>query len=313
MNIKDAVWGFIVGDALGVPYEFYMRNEMIKNPANDMVGYGTYQQAPGTWSDDTSMMLCVIENLNNKGKSKDLAHLFLRWYNESYLTPHGVVFDIGNTTKTALDNLMNGSGLKHSGLSDEHSAGNGTLMRCVPYAFIEDISKSIKQMILDNSITHKNALCNLCCMYYVKMLRALFEGKEKTEATADAASYLRFGWRITGAEDDHVEWKEKFSKLLHPQFSTLPQTEINSSGYVLHTLEASVWCFLTTEDYKESVLKAVNLGGDTDTIAALTGALSGLYYGVDTIPKKWKSRIANKDVIEQILRKIDTSGVFMNE
>ena len=313
MNIKDAIWGFIVGDALGVPYEFSSRSRMIENPAIDMVGYGTYNQVPGTWSDDTSMMLCVLENINNKGNTKNLANLFLKWYNQNYMTARGEVFDIGITTRTALNNIMEGVSLKNSGLSDERSAGNGSLMRCVPYAFAEDISKSIVQMIMGSRITHRHALCHLCCMYYVKMLRAILEGKGKHEAANNAAGYIKFGWRITETEDDQVPLQEQFSKLFNHQFHALPETEIQSTGYVLYTLEASVWCFLNSENYKESVLKAVNLGGDTDTIAALTGALSGLYYGYESIPEDWILRIANKKLIHEVLDKIDLSEKYIKE
>jgi ADP-ribosylglycohydrolase len=312
MNIKDAVWGFVVGDALGVPYEFSTRHAMIEKPASGITGYGTYNQAPGTWSDDTSMMLCVLENIVNQGKPKDLAHLFLQWYNHNYMTANGVLFDIGNTTRTALTNMMNGVSLKHCGLSDEHSAGNGSLMRCIPYAFVEDIAKSVSDMIIDSRITHRHPLCTLSCMYYVKMLRAILEGKSKQEAADYAAGYIRHGWRISDADDDHLPMKEKFKRLFSPTFHTLPETEIKSTGYVIDTLEAAVWCFLNTDSYEASVLHAVNLGGDTDTIAALTGALSGLFYGYDSIPQHWISAIVNQPLIHQVVSRAEANGKYIS-
>lgn len=311
MNIKDAVWGFIVGDALGVPYEFSTRNMMKENPAVGMTGYGTYNQPPGTWSDDTSMMLCVLENIINQGTINDLAKLFLQWYKEDYMTPHGELFDIGITTSRALGNLIRGAKPSQSGLNDEMSAGNGSLMRSLPYAFVEDIAKSIFDMALENRITHRHHLCSLSCVYYVKMLRSLLDGKEKHEAIQIAAGYLRKGWRLTDSEDDHFDARQKFAKLFDKNFHEFPESEIQSTGYVISTLEAVVWCFLNTENYKDAVLKAVNLGGDTDTIAALTGGLAGLYYGYKAIPENWISCIANKQLINQLLGRLESSGKYI--
>jgi ADP-ribosylglycohydrolase len=312
MIIKDAVWGFIVGDALGVPYEFSTRNMMSQNPAVDMVGYGTYNQPPGTWSDDTSMMLCVLENIINKGTTKDLAQLFLKWYKEDYMTPHGELFDIGITTSTALGNLMRGVKPSQSGLNDEMAAGNGSLMRCLPYAFVTDFHESVFNMVMDNRITHRHHLCSLSCMYYVKMMRALLDGKDKQEVCSIAAGYLRKGWRLTDAEDDHLETRKIFQKLFDPNFSTLPESEIQSTGYVISTLEAAVWCFLNTANYKDAVLKAVNLGSDTDTIAALTGGLAGLYYGYDTIPENWINQIAAPKMINKILDRLNPQEKYIS-
>ena len=311
MNIKDAVWGFVVGDALGVPYEFSTRNMMRENPAIDMVGYGTYNQPPGTWSDDTSMMLCVLENIINSGTTKDLANLFLKWYKEDYMTPHGELFDIGITTSIALGNLMRGVKPSKSGLNDEMSAGNGSLMRCLPYAFVEDLPKSIFNMVMGNRITHRNNLCTLCCMYYVKMIRALLDGKDKIESMNSSSAYLRYGWRITDAEDDHVEVRQKFDRLFNKKFPAFPENEIQSTGYVLSTLEASVWCFLNTDNYKDAVLKAINLGGDTDTIAALTGGLAGVYYGYENIPHEWRNQIVGPHFIKNLLEKIDPNSKYI--
>ena len=310
-NCKDALWGFIVGDALGVPYEFSTRSMMKKNPATDMVGYGTYNQPPGTWSDDTSMMLCVLENILNKGNTRDLANLFLKWYKDDYMTPHGELFDIGITTSTALGNLMSGIKPSQSGLSDEMSAGNGSLMRCIPYAFVEDFHQSVFNMVMDNRITHRHHLCSLSCMYYVKMMRSILDGKDKQEACSNAAGYLRKGWRLTDAEDDHVETRKIFQKLFDPDFSKLPENEIKSTGYVISTLEAVIWCFLNTENYKEAVLKAVNLGGDTDTIAALTGGLAGLYYGYEQIPNEWINQIANQGLINSLMDKLNLEEKYI--
>ena len=312
-NIKDALWGFVVGDALGVPYEFSTRSMMKENPAVDMVGYGTHNQPPGTWSDDTSMLLCVLENIINNGDIHSLADLFLKWYRDDYMTPHGELFDIGITTSAALQKVLIGVKPSLAGGDDENSAGNGSLMRSLPYAFVEDINKSVFNMTRENRITHRNSICSLCCMFYVKMMRSLLEGNDKFQAYKTGGAYLRFGWRITDSDDDHQEEWQWFKKLFNPEFAALPESEIKSTGYVLSTLEASIWCFLNTDNYKDAVLKAVNLGGDTDTIAALTGGLAGMYYGYDNIPKEWLGQIASPHLINNLLDKINPDAKYIQK
>ncbi len=310
-NIKDAVWGFIVGDALGVPYEFTERIIMKRYPANDMVGYGTYDQPPGTWSDDSSLMMLVLENNINKGTTKDLAALFIRWYKEGYMTADGNVFDIGDTTKNAFENLLK---VKKPLFSAEHkncAAGNGTLMRCLPYAFKKDLDATMFEMTFNNWITHHNNICDKCCYFYVKMMRSILDGSDKQRAVESAIDFLKYGWRISDVSDEQQSVQIKFKRIMDKGFKRVPESEIESTGYVLSTLEAAVWCFLNTTNYKNAVLKAVNLGGDTDTIAALTGGLAGLYYGYKNIPEIWISKIVNKKIINDLLDQLNSDSRYI--
>ena len=299
-KMQDALWGFIVGDALGVPYEFSERDEMLANPANGMIGYGTYNQPPGTWSDDSSMMLCVLENLAKDGSVRHLADLFLSWYRDGYHTAGGQVFDIGFTTLDALTRLAEGVHPTKAGNLDERSAGNGSLMRCVPYAFAADMSESIFNMIVQNRITHPLTICHEASMFYVKMLRALAEGSTKEEALSTAGAYVRYGWRIVDQNDNTSI--DKFSRLFNSSFSSVHVDEIHSIGYVMYTLEACVWCFMNSNNYSEAVLKAVNLGGDTDTIAALVGAMAATFYGSAQIPVEWSSTIQRGAELEAFIK-----------
>jgi len=310
-NIKDAVWGFVVGDSLGVPYEFSTRSMMKFNPAVDMVGYGTYNQPPGTWSDDTSMMLCVLENIINNGNINTLSDLFIRWFRDDYMTPHGELFDIGLTTSEALQRVLIGVKPGLSGSEDEFSAGNGSLMRSLPYAFVEDINLSIYNMNRENKITHRNLICSYCCMFYVMMMRAILDGNDKSEAYQAGAAYIKFVGEKTNENDNKVAELNLFNRLFSSDFTNLPELEIKSTGYVLTTLEACIWCFLNTDNYKDAVLKAVNLGGDTDTIAALTGGLAGLYYGYKTIPTDWLSKIAGQHLINNLLNEINPNAAYI--
>ncbi len=307
-NIKSAIWGFIVGDALGVPYEFTDRETMKAFPATGMIGYGTHHQPAGTWSDDSSLMLCVLENLIHQGGPRDLADSFVNWYTKGYMTAHGEVFDIGHTTRNAIDNLIAEVKPHLSGGNRVYSAGNGSLMRCLPYAFKEDISKSINSMIIENKITHRSHLCHLCCIFYVWFVKELLDGGDKLSAMKYAIACIKFRWNISDDEEEstHLGWGN-FKKLFAKGFSSLPESEIQSTGYVLSTLEAVIWCFLNTDNYKDAVLKAVNLGGDTDTIAALTGGVAGLYYGYNSIQEEWISAVANPSIIISVLNKIDTN------
>jgi ADP-ribosyl-[dinitrogen reductase] hydrolase len=296
-----AIWGFIVGDALGVPYEFSDRNTIIKNPAIGMIGYGSHNQPAGTWSDDSSMMLCVLENMKNSGTVEDLAKLFLNWYYRGYQTANGDAFDIGSTTLAALTRLKEGASIYKSGSSDKLSAGNGSLMRCVPYAFAQDLNKSIFDMVIQNQLTHKLSICNESCMFFVKMIRALAEGYTKDKALSTAVSYLRFVRRVSDDMELNAN-KEKFNRLFDSSFTLTHIDDIYSDGYVIHTLEAAVWCFMNNESYHDAVLQAVNCGGDTDTIAALTGALSATFYGLDNIPSDWKRQIRRHEELDENLK-----------
>jgi ADP-ribosylglycohydrolase len=295
------IWGFIVGDAFGVPYEFKSRVTMSLFPATDMSGWGTYDQPPGTWSDDTSMMLCVLENLHANGNTEDLANLFVRWAYEAYHTPHGEVFDIGITTSTALHRYKHG--IKESGLDDDHSAGNGSLMRCLPYSFFDRFDSGTFILIKDGMITHKHWSCSTSCHFYTRMIRALAEGESKSDALHTAAEYIhRWGWRLSEKSGDDIE-HSLFKRLQKEGFAQIPEDEIRSSGYVIDSLEASVWSFMNATDYRSTVLKAVNLGGDTDTIAGLAGGLAAIHYGISDIPAAWLEVIVGRDELDKKIRK----------
>jgi ADP-ribosyl-[dinitrogen reductase] hydrolase len=298
---RAGVWGFIVGDALGVPFEFKTREDMYKSPATGMTGGGMHDQPPGTWSDDTSMMLCVMENGHDGGGTYGLADLFLRWAYEGYQTPHGEVFDIGVTTRIALEKYKKDK--KISGLNDERSAGNGSLMRCLPYAFREAYAEGMFYMVSENRITHRNWLCQHCCIFYTRMVRALAEGDSKELSLKKAGGYLRHGWRISDQHDDAMKEASRFNRLFDESFPALPEKEIRSGGYVIESLETSVWSFMNGTDYRSTVLKAVNLGEDTDTNAALAGGLAAIHYGMRDIPSEWLETIVGRKELEG---KIDT-------
>lgn len=305
-KVLDGIIGFCVGDALGVPVEFKTREELVKEPVTDMIGYGTYNQPPGTWSDDTSLTLCLVESLCNGLNLEDIGERYVKWYYDSYWTPHNMTFDVGNTTKEAIRRISEGVSPEQAGLNDEHSNGNGSLMRVLPLAFyLKNFKDEEKYSVIYkiSSITHRHLRSILACSIYVEYAINLLKGYSKKEA------YKNMKENIINFYSNTVFRKEfdSYNRILKYDIARLKEEEIKSSGYVVDTLEAVFWCFLNRDGYKEVVLTAVNLGNDTDTIAAIAGGLAGIYYGIEAIPKKWIDEIARKDDIIRLAEQFSNS------
>lgn len=302
--VKAALFGVAVGDALGVPVEFNSRETISKNPVTDMVGYGTYNLPPGTWSDDSSLTFCFAEALTQDFDLNLIGQNFVRWVYENFWTSRGYVFDIGVATQQAVTRLAKGEQPTLSGGSDESSNGNGSLMRILPLLFylhdkpIDERYNIIKQV---SSITHGHIRSVIACFYYLEFAKQILGGKDKFEIYSNLQSEISNYLISLSISPKEVAL---FDRLLKNDIHKVPEEEIYSSGYVLHTLEASIWCLLTTDSYEEAVLKAVNLGEDTDTTGAVTGGLAGLLYGIDNIPKKWLQQIARYDDIENLSERL---------
>ena len=305
----DALIGMAVGDALGVPVEFLSRDTLKLSPVVGMRGYGSHNQPIGTWSDDSSLAFCLAESLRKGYDLNDIANNFLKWYEENYWTPRGEVFDIGVATSNALRRLRNGTKPILAGGADESENGNGSLMRILPLIFytknkaIEERFRLVKEV---SSITHAHIRSVLSCFIYTEYALELLKGTDKLlafEKMKERVNNFLESYKVCSEEERH-----KFHRLLaHPNKDLdirpvyeYAEQEVYSSGYVLHTLEASFWCFLTTNSYADAVLKAVNLGSDTDTTGCVTGGLAGLYYGIENIPKEWLDSLVKKDAILQV-------------
>lgn len=293
------IMGVAVGDALGVPVEFKKRGTF---HVTGMQGYGTHHQPPGTWSDDTSLTLALADNLLAGGDRPDLECIawgFTEWYDKAAYTAHGKVFDVGNATAEAIKRLKKGMAPEKAGGSGERDNGNGSLMRIAPLAFymfgIRSAEERFRIVREVSSITHAHEWSVAACYIYVEMLNKLRMGRKKkaayTELREDFARGVPFISKATLG---------KFVRILENDISTLPEEEIRSNGFVIDTLEAAFWCFMTTDNYKDAVLKAVNLGDDTDTTGAVTGALAGLAYGLDSIPQEWRDQLAASDEVRRI-------------
>ena len=299
-KIKSVLFGVAVGDALGVPVEFYSRQNIRKNPVTDMIGYGTYNLPPGTFSDDSSLTFCLAEALTKDFDLKAIGQNFVKWCYNNYWTPRGNVFDIGIATRQAIDRLAIGERPDLAGGFDVSSNGNGSLMRISPLLFylldkpINERYEITKQV---SSITHGHIRSVIACFYYLEFARQLFAQKDKFEIYKNLQTEIAN--HLTSLSINPTE-VAMFDRLLKQNIHELKEESIFTSGYVLHTLEASIWCLLTTDTYKDAVMKAVNLGEDTDTTGAVTGGLAGLLYGIDNIPLNWIKQIARHDDIEEL-------------
>lgn len=302
MRLKyiDGLMGFAIGDAMGVPLEFKSREELLQKPVTKMIGHGTYDLPEGTWSDDTSMMIATIDSINAKNGIDyyDIALKFAAFKNHAQYTPNHEVFDIGNTCAKAIDRFEeNHDDPTTCGLKDWNANGNGSLMRILPIAYYA-LAKKLKDFeVLElvtkiSSITHAHEISIMGCYIYTRFAMFLLTGKDKYSAYSmtKCVDYTMFS----------EETQKEYSRLLKEDISKLKINEINSSGYVVDSLEACIWVLLQSDSYKSAIIGAINLGEDTDTIGALTGGLAGIVYGYDFIPEEWKDNIVRKEYLLDI-------------
>ena len=305
---KDILLGTAIGDALGVPVEFEHRQELEKNPVVGMREYGTHNQPKGTWSDDTSLTLCLAESLCNGYNLSDVGNNFVKWYYEGYWTPHGRVFDVGVTTARAISYLQSGCKPELAGMDRERDNGNGSLMRIlplVPYILNMEVEERYKIIGEVSSLTHRHPrsilACIALCEFAIQYINQ--QSCEKAYQTMQQ-TLLQLLKREIFIEED-VPFK-RLIELSYNEFKAILLKDIRSTGYVIDTLEASLWCIFNTSSFKDAVLKAVNLGDDTDTVGAITGGLAGIIYGNDSIPSEWIDVLARKDDIIELANRLDT-------
>ncbi|MFY0673133.1 MAG: ADP-ribosylglycohydrolase family protein [Bacteroidia bacterium] len=308
----NMLMGVAVGDALGVPFEFQSRLERDFEPATDMVGFGAHHQPAGTWSDDSSLTFCLSEAIIEGYSLENTAKWLTSWLYQKTWTARNDVFDIGITTRESLQLLKSKI---DKGLSDEFKHlkyranhmdnGNGSLMRILPLLFVIK-SKPIEEqfeIVWDNSaLTHRHVRAAMCCMIYLKIAEYLCEGENKIKAYHKTQKEIKALWK---AIDFNLEEQRLFEKVIDNDISKYTKNEIRSGGYVMESLECALWCFLNTDSFKDAVLSAVNMGSDTDTNAAITGGLAGLYYGVESIPMDWLDKLARKEDIEDLAKRLN--------
>lgn len=298
-TVKSAVFGHAVGDALGVPLEFVGRERLAAHPVTDMRAFGTHNLPRGSWSDDTSMTLCTLASLTERGAvvPEDMMLRFSQWANNGAYTPFGRAFGIGRTTFQAIADYLHG---KPYGGAGERDNGNGSLMRILPVPLYQHFcprkdagpEERIREVHAVSALTHAHRRSMEACGIYAFIMESLLE-----EQTSPAIRRgLQNADRFYRTDPEHAA----FSRLFSPGFAETPADQIRSSGYVADTLEAAVWCLLTTGSYRACVLRAVNLGGDTDTVAAVAGGLAGVLYGFDAIPPDWSSALIRRGRLDDM-------------
>ncbi len=307
-RVLGSLFGAAVGDALGVPVEFSDRAALERNPVTGLRAYGTHSQPAGTWSDDTSMALCLAESIVSVDWDlEDQAARYARWAFEDYMTPHGVTFDIGNTTRAALQRYRHGTPARRCGGTAEQDNGNGGLMRILPAALYcagAPVDALVQGLSDATALTHAHARSRLASVYFGLLVRELLQAVTAAAAVRETARLLRE--LATGGSLPETLTAElpSLSRMVDRDPAALPRHEINSGGYVIDTLEASVWCLLTTGSYRDCVLEAVNLGGDTDTTGTVAGALAGLQWGLPSIPSDWLAALVQREELEALYQKI---------
>lgn len=302
-KLFGAILGVAVGDALGVPVEFYIRQYLRAHPVRRMIGGGHHKQVPGTWSDDSSLTFCLADSLCRGYDHADMGKCFCNWLYKKEWTPHGRVFDSGGGTRAALSRIMDGVHPIEAGGTSERSNGNGSLMRIMPILFyVKRMGQKERFRIVNevSSITHGHLRSIMACQFYIEMGYEILLGKSLRESYNGAVRAVFDYYRERSGKKELLHFK----RILFSDISKLKEKEIESSGYVVHTLEASLWSLLKTDCYEGAVLKAVNLGHDTDTTGAVTGGLAGLYYGMKDIPAMWIKKLARRDDIIELLERM---------
>ena len=311
-RIAGGLYGLLVGDALGVPYEFYEANELPVYEKIEMTPPAGFQKtypkiAAGTWSDDGAQALCLMDSLLKNGKFslKAYSDALLAWYEEGFWAVGGVVFDVGIQTADALNAYKRGIPATDCGLMNPEGKGNGALMRVLPLAlwhFVQgdtDLEKKSRDLVRDAhsqcQITHGH-LCNqVCCALYCLAAQGLLEGKEAREAIQEGVCALRSIYREQPEYERELEWSVR---------PDIPW-EGRGTGYVVDCLRSAFMILEQASDYEDAIKRAVLLGNDTDTTACVTGGLAGIRYGLRKIPERWLNALKEREKVEDLLAQVE--------
>ena len=306
-RFRGCLLGLAVGDAVGTAVEFKPPGSF--TPLTDMVGGGQFNLAPGEWTDDTSMALCLAESLIEKQGFDPVDQLerYVRWYRTGYLSSNGRCFDIGITICNSLQHFER-THEPYPGPTAPHTAGSGSLMRLAPvpmfYALHPELA--IEKCADSSRTTHANQKAVDACRYYGALLLAALNGQTKDDLLSLLAVV-----DIRQADMQRVNIAAQLSNL-EPSIGEVAQGSykqkdppaIEGSGYVVRGMEAALWAFHRSTSFREGCLLAANLGDDADTTSAIYGQLAGAYYGEDGIPVEWRSRLALGDLIRSYADKL---------
>jgi ADP-ribosylglycohydrolase len=297
-RVLGALLGLATGDAVGTTLEF--RPPGTFEPIDDMVGGGPFQLRAGEWTDDTAMALCLAESLVSTGgfDAADQMRRYVRWYREGHLSCTGTCFDIGRTTRAALERFEV-SGEPFAGATDPRSAGNGSIMRLAPVAifFAAHPAEAIERCADSSRTTHGATEAVDACRYLAALLVGALNGTSRDELLSERYTPIPGYWQ------DHPLCP-RIDDVACGSFRRREPPRIRGSGYVVESLEAALWAFHRSSNFREGCLLAVNLGDDADTTGAVYGQIAGAFYGSNGIPAAWLDRLAMRSTIEGLGRKL---------
>jgi len=294
---RGCLLGLAIGDALGSAVEFKPRGSF--SPVTGMLGGGPFGLKAGEWTDDTSMALCLGASLLDKGFDlHDQITRYLHWHREGYMSSNGHCFDIGNSTREALQRFE-ASGIPEAGSSDPQSAGNGCIMRLAPVAIrFADTPEIAASLSADQArTTHAAVECIEASRLFGEILVRALQGESsraRVLITEIGGSYRTLSPRLQGvAIGEYFEFERQWVK---------------GTAYVVDSLEAALWCFYTTDNFRDAVLTAANLGDDADSTAAITGQVAGAFYGESGIPREWLDVVVMAEEIGAMAEQLSLAG-----
>ena len=299
-RFRGCLLGLAAGDAVGTTVEFAPRGSF--TPLTDMVGGGPFGLEPGQWTDDSSMALCLAESLVERDGFDPLDQMerYCRWWQEGYLSSNGRCFDIGVTTAAALGQFR-AMGDPMAGSVDSRKAGNGSIMRLAPVPMFFVSSWAIADPLPDFEVmldelgqwamsssrtTHGAAECLEACAWFARAIARALEGASKTD--------------ILLADREMPLDCPSIRAIARGEYRDKSRDEIQGSGYVVRSLEAALWCFDQTDNFRDAILLAANLGDDADTTAAVCGQIAGAFYGESGIPEPWLTKLAKVELIRDL-------------
>ncbi len=289
---RGGLLGLAIGDALGTTLEFCPPGSFA--PLKDMVGGGPFQLAPGAWTDDTSMALCLAESLIERQgfDPADQLQRYVKWLRTGHLSSTRVCFDVGNTVRRALMTFEK-TGQPYCGPTDPIAAGNGSIMRLVPVPlfYAQDPEEAIKKSGESSRTTHGAIAAVDACRYLGALITGATYGVVKEKLLSDHYSPVPGYWESRPLVPEIADIASGSFKHRNPP-------EIQGSGYVVKSLEAALWAFSHSQSFKEGCLLAINLGDDADTTGAVYGQLAGVFYGEAGLPQSWHKRLVQRERIE---------------
>ena len=299
---RGMLLGLAIGDALGAAVEFKPRGTF--PPVEGFRGGGPHDLEPGEWTDDTSMALALADSISLAGWDlNDQARRYLAWWRNGEYSVNGRCFDIGLTTRGALERFEQSGDARTSGDPDDRASGNGSIMRLAPVAirFADLLPNHIGELVwyaAESSLpTHASGECKSACAYLCVGLAALVSGVGREEALSPESDPMR-------QLRDVCKLRPAIAAVADGSFRAKEPPEIQGSGYVVRSLEAALWAFNKASSFEEAVLLAVNLGEDSDTTGAVCGQLAGAYWGESGIPQAQLKGLARRDMVERALNQL---------